>query len=55
MSKHHIKGQKDGTRGRYDAPHSGLFRETFGLWNRKERAERKAYSAGWQNARKQRK
>jgi hypothetical protein len=54
MSQHYGKGQKDGSKNRYSPPHEGIFREAFGLHNKRELSQRKEYKDGYRNARKQR-
>ena len=54
MSQHYGKGQKDANKRTYNPPHGGIFREAFGLWNKREVGQRKEYRDGYRNARKQR-
>ena len=54
MSRHFGKGQNDGSKRIYNPPHGGIIREAFGLWNKREKTQRKEYNDGHSNAKKQR-
>jgi hypothetical protein len=49
----HAKGQKDGTRGKFDPPH-GALDALFTTTPKKDKEDNDAYRSGYHNARKNR-
>ena len=52
--KDYIKGQKDGSRKKYDPPQERGLLSLFIPYDKEERRRRKSYNDGYRNAKKQR-
>ncbi len=54
FERYHDKGEQDYSKGKYNKPYGGLH-DTLGMNSEKQREINKAYSKGWNNAKKQEK